>query len=75
MLWIAITYDADPGPACSFDKDPDPTFHFDADLDPNSTFCFDADLDPDPRFQRKAQNFKSAQLGSYSIHFGLSSAN
>ncbi len=44
------------------DADPDPNFHFDA--------------DPDPSFQLKAQNLgKCAQIGSYSIHFGLSSAN
>jgi hypothetical protein len=47
-----------------FDSDPDPDFHP------------DADPDPDPGFQIKAQTLeKSAPLGSYSIHFGLSSAN
>jgi hypothetical protein len=48
---------ADPDPAFHFDADPDPAFHFNA--------------DPDPSFQIKAQNLgKSAQIGSYSIHFG-----
>ncbi len=45
-------------------SDADP-HHIDADLDP--TLHFDAD--PDPSFQIKAQ------IGSYSIYFGLSSAN
>jgi hypothetical protein len=62
--------DADPDPACRFDADliadPDPIFHFDEDQKP----------DTDPSFQIKAQKLrKSAQIGSYSIHFGLSSAN
>jgi hypothetical protein len=49
-----------------FDADPDPTFQPDADLDP----------DPDPGFQMKAQPIgKNAQIGSYFIHFGMSSAN
>ncbi len=49
--------DADPDPAFHFDADPDPAFHFNA--------------DPDPSFQIKAQNLeKSAQIGSYFIHFG-----
>ncbi len=42
-------------------------FLFDADPDP--TFQPDADPDQDPSFQIKAQT-----PGSYSIHFGLSSA-
>jgi hypothetical protein len=35
-----------------------------------------ADPDPDPSFQIKAQTLgKVLKIGSYSIHFGLSSAN
>jgi hypothetical protein len=42
-----------------------PTFHPDADPDPN----------PDSSFQNKDSNpWKSAKIGSYSIHFGWSSA-
>ncbi len=51
---------ADPDPFCHLDAVPDPTFHFHA--------------DPDPSFQIRAQR-KRAQIGSYSIHFGLSSPN
>ncbi len=61
-----------------FDEDPDPACHFDAVPDPDPTFHFDsyANPDPDPGFQIKAQKtLKNAQIGSYSIHFGLSSAN
>jgi hypothetical protein len=50
-----------------FDADPDSTDHPDA--DPDSNFLFDAD--PDPTFHPD----QSAQIGSYSIHFGLTSAN
>ncbi len=53
---------ADPNPACHFDAD--------ADMDP-ACHC-------DPSFQIKAQKSKprkSAQIGSFAIHFGLSSAN
>ncbi len=57
---------ADPDSACHFDADPDPTFHF---------FYADPDPDADPSFQIKAQNPESAQIGSFSIHFSLSSAN
>jgi hypothetical protein len=64
--------DADPDPTFRFDLDPDPACHFD--LDPDPTFHFDAD--PEPSFQIKAQNLgKNSQIGSYSVHFGLSSAN
>jgi hypothetical protein len=46
----------------NFKTDPDPNFHL--------------DVDPDPSFQIKAQNLeKSAQIGSYSKHFGCSSTN
>ncbi len=39
-------------------------------------FTFIRDPDLDPSFQIKAQNLeKSAQIGSYSIHFGLLSAS
>jgi hypothetical protein len=58
-----------------FDADPDPACHFDADPDPDPVFPFDGDLDSDPSLLIKAQNLESAQIGSYSIHFGLSSAN
>ncbi len=59
--------DPDPDPACHFLEVSDPACHFNVYPDPS--FHFDADPDPDPSFQ------KSAQIGSYSIHFGLSSAN
>jgi hypothetical protein len=54
------------------DADPDSTFTYDA--DPDSAFHFDADPEPDPSFQIKSQNLEKV-LSSYSIHFGLSSAN
>ncbi len=58
--------DADPDPACHFDSDPDPTFYLDADMDP----------DLEPSFHIKAQNLeKNAQIGSDSIHLGLTPAN
>ncbi len=49
------------------DVDPDP------DLDPACHF----DADPDASFQIKAQNLEKyrTRIGSYSIRFGLSSAN
>jgi hypothetical protein len=72
----ACHFDADPDPACHFDEDPDPACDFHADVDLESTFHFDAVRDLDPSFHRKAQNLrKSAQIGSFSIHFGLSSVN
>jgi hypothetical protein len=46
----------------------------DPDADPDSTYPPDADPDPDPSFQIKAQT-RSAKIGSYFIHFGLSSVN
>ncbi len=53
--------DADPDAARHFDADPDPPFNFDG--------------DPDSSSPLKAQNLeKTAQIGSYSIRFGLSSA-
>ncbi len=53
--------------------DADPDILFDADADP--TFHPDANPDPDPSFQIKAQNhWKSAKIGSCTIHFGLTSA-
>ncbi len=49
-------------------------WHFEADPDPGPNFHFEAD--PDPSFKIKAQNLeRSVQVGSYSIHFGLPSAN
>ncbi len=55
--------------------DPDPTFHSDADPDP--TFHSDADPDPypDPSFKKGSTPGKNSKIGSYSIHFGLTSAN
>ncbi len=73
--------DPDSNPACHFyaDPDPNPACHFAADPDQNPTFHFDAvpDLDPDrgPSFQLNAQNLEKVQVGYFSIHFGLSSAN
>ncbi len=60
---LTFHFDADPDPACPLyaDADLDPTFHFDA--------------DPDPSFQKRLRPLKRAPIGSYSIHFGLSSAN
>jgi hypothetical protein len=52
----------------------DPNF-LDADPDPDPACHFNADPVPNPSFLIKAQYFKSAQIGSYSIHFSLSSAN
>ncbi len=54
-------------------SDPDPQ-HWDPDPDPDVTFHPDADPDPDHSFQRKTQTLEKV-TGSYSIHFGLSSAN
>ncbi len=71
-----LQIDADPDPAYHFDADtdPDPANYFDAYADPDPTFLFDED--PDPSYQIKDQNLeKSAQIGSYSIHFGFSSGN
>ncbi len=63
----------------------DSTDHSDA--DPDSYFQLmwirmrirlfnpDADPDPDPSYQIKDQTLKSAHIGPYSLHFGLSSAN
>ncbi len=45
-------------------------------LAPGSACHFDADPDPDPSFQVVGSKpWKSAQIGSYSTHFVLSSAN
>ncbi len=63
--------------------------HFAADLDPEWDPACHVDADPDPTFTLKeiriliwilASNkgpnpYKSPQIGSHSIHFGLSSAN
>ncbi len=66
--------DADPDPTFHFDVDPDTACHFEADPDPGPTFHFNAD--PDPSFKKRRKNLeRSAQIGSYSIHFGLPSAN
>ncbi len=48
------------------DADPDSTFHPDA----------DQDTDPDPSSTKRLKPLKkSAKIGSYSTHFGLTSAN
>jgi hypothetical protein len=47
-------------------EDPDPAFHLNADPDP--TFHFDAS-------KYRLKPLKTALIGSFSIHFGLSSAN
>jgi hypothetical protein len=59
-----------------YDTDPDRTYHPDADpdsdffnADPGPTFHPDADPDPDLSFK------KPLKKCSYSIHFGLTSAN
>ena len=65
-------FDADLDSACHFDADPDLACHIDADPDP--TFHFYAN--PDPSFQIRLKTWKnSSNIGAYSIHFGLSSAN
>jgi hypothetical protein len=65
--------------ACHFDADPDadsdPVYHFDADPDFACHLHADAYPDPDPTFQEKWKTLKIAQLGSYTLHFGLSSAS
>ena len=53
--------------------DPDSDFLFDADPDP--TFHPDTDPDPDPSLKKGSNPWKSAKIGSYSIHFGLTSAS
>ncbi len=72
-------FDANQDPACNFDADRDSASNFDADPDRDPTFHSDADPDPkNPSFQIKAyqvQPWKSAQIVSQSIHFGLSSVN
>ncbi len=42
--------------------------------DPDQNFHPDADPVPVPSFQLKAQTLENAQIGSYSIYFGLSGA-
>ncbi len=39
------------------------------------TFHPDADPDPDSSFKKRFKLLKSTKIGSYSIHFGLTSAN
>jgi hypothetical protein len=62
-----INFDADPV------SDPDSNFLFDADPDP--TFHYAANPDPDRSFKKRLKPLKSAKIGAYSIHFGLTSAN
>ncbi len=57
MLWIHIDTD--------LDTDPYSTYLPDVDLDHNFLFY----LDPDPNFKKGLKTLKSAQIGSYSIHF------
>ncbi len=72
-------YDADPDYGFLIDADSDYDFIWCGfgselllDADPDPTFHPDVDPDPDPNFQIKAQTLaKGAQIGSYSIHFGL----
>jgi hypothetical protein len=63
--------DADP------DADLDSDFLFDADpdADPGLTFHPDADPDSDLASKNGLNPRKSSKIGSYSIHFGLTSAN
>ncbi len=69
-LWCGSGFDLSPWCGSGF------WFLFDADVDedPDPTFHPDVDLDPDPSFQ-DSNPWKSAQIGSYSIRFGLSTAN
>jgi hypothetical protein len=57
------------------DADPDSDFYFAVDLNADrvADFHLMVDADPDPTFHPDAD--PGAQIGSYSIHFGLSSAN
>ncbi len=59
--------DADPDADSTYHPDPDadPTFHPDAGPDPA----------PDPNFKKRLKPGKSAKIGSYSIHFGLTYAS
>ncbi len=61
-----------------FDADPDSPYHPDADPDSNFyllRFPIRIFIDSDTDLRNKVSNlWKSAQIGSYSIHFGLSSA-
>ncbi len=61
--------DADPESINHPDGDPDSQFLFDADPDP--TFHPDEDPDLDPSFKKGSNPWKSAKIGSYSKHFGL----
>jgi hypothetical protein len=68
----ACHFDADLDPACPFDADSEPACHVDEDPDP--TFHFYAN--PDPSFQIWLKTLQQrSNVGTYSIHFGLSSAN
>jgi hypothetical protein len=53
------------------------TYHADADsyADRILIYLFDADPDPDPSFKKGSNHWKSAKIGSYSIHFGLTYEN
>ncbi len=46
------------------------------DAGPDSTYHLHADPDQDPSFKKRLKPFeKVLKIGSYSIHFGLTSAN
>jgi hypothetical protein len=65
-----------------FDADPDSTYHPDADPDADSDF-FRIRLSTVMRMRiriqilasKRLKSFKSAKIGSYAVHFGLTSAN
>jgi hypothetical protein len=59
------TYRPDADSDVLFDADSAPTFHPDAEPDPDS----------DPSFKKSRKPLKSARIGSYSIHVGLTSAD
>ncbi len=74
LIDVTVNSVADPQ---HFDANLDPACYFDADPDSDPIFHFHADPDPDPSFQIQAQNLEKVlqKIGSYSIHFALSSAN
>jgi hypothetical protein len=67
--------DLDPDLDSTYQPDayPDAVLDADSDADLNQTFHTDADLDPDPSINKGSNPWKSAKIGSYTIHFGLTS--
>jgi hypothetical protein len=65
----------DANPDSTYHSDADPDSHFLLNADPDLTVHTDADPDPDPSFKKKAQTLEKCKIGSYSIHFGSTSAN